>query len=41
MGTDFGYIDVLIFDGESSRSLIGETFSNLQFNGRSAIESFA
>ena len=40
MGRKFGYVDVLIFDGEASRHLIEETLNNLQLQNRSAIELF-
>ncbi len=41
MGTEFGYVDVVIFDDEESHAIIEETLNNLQLQGRSQIESFA
>eukprot|EP00913_Durusdinium_trenchii_P008903 g8369.t1 len=39
-GTEEGYIDLLLYDGDNSRRIIQETLDSLELSGRSRIESF-
>ena len=41
MGTQNGYIDLLIFDGDQSRQIIQDTLADLQLQKRAKLESFA